>query len=535
VALKPAIDYTNKDFSSLRQAMLDLARFRLPEWVDRSPADLGVLLVDLFAYMGDVILYYQDRIANESFLPTATERRSVLNLLRLIGYELAPPVAASADLTLIFKVPAVGESTQVTIPLGAQFATKPSDSSAVQVFEYLGPDLQIDLQNFGLGQLARPVYAGLPIRNCHSVPTEVLGSSTGEPNQQFRLAQTPLILESLLVEVNEGAGFVAWDRRDNLVYHTDDQGRVLLSGPDSHDYYIQYDENDIGWVIFGDGVYGRSPMVGTNNIRATYRVGGGAAGNVATGAIVDPRTQIRLLDSVTNPRAAAGGADRESIDHAVRFGPQAFRSASRAVTLNDFVALTHQAGGIAKVRARSHSWNQVDLFIAPEGDTCRVAPDDLKQRLIAYFEDKRMVGTFVHIQDPTCSPIEVQVRVVAEHHFNAESVRQGVEAAIRKYLSFTNVDFAQTIYLSGIYQVVESVPGVFAATVTRFRRQGLEILQGVLDMRLRKLGVRTLDELPEELIRALRSEVVPEGRIEMGDFEIPSLGTLVVTAEEKLV
>src|SRR5215471_21226715 len=105
--LVPAIDYTNKDFTSLRQALLDLARSRLPEWTDRSPADLGMLLLDLFAYIGDVMLYYQDRIANESFLQTATERRSVLQMLRLIGYELKPPLAAAADLTLIFKpVPA---------------------------------------------------------------------------------------------------------------------------------------------------------------------------------------------------------------------------------------------------------------------------------------------------------------------------------------------------------------------------------------------------------------------------------------------
>src|SRR5687767_11433496 len=100
---QPVIDYTNKDYLSLRQAMLDLAHYRLPEWTDQGAADLGVLLVDLFAYMGDVVLYYQDRIANELFLGTATERRSVLQLLRLIGYELKPGVAAAADLTLTFK------------------------------------------------------------------------------------------------------------------------------------------------------------------------------------------------------------------------------------------------------------------------------------------------------------------------------------------------------------------------------------------------------------------------------------------------
>src|ERR1700757_169212 len=118
----PTIDYTNKDFQSLRQAMLELARYRLPEWTDQSPGDLGMLLVDLFAYMGDVVLYYQDRIANESFLATATERRSVLQLLRLIGYELRPPVTASADLTLLFKIPPVNAASVVTIRHGTQFA-----------------------------------------------------------------------------------------------------------------------------------------------------------------------------------------------------------------------------------------------------------------------------------------------------------------------------------------------------------------------------------------------------------------------------
>ena len=143
--IRPAIDYTNKDFASLRQAMLDLAVYRVPEWTDHSPADLGVLLVDLFAYMGDIILYYQDRIASESFLHTASERRSVLHLLRLIGYELKPPVPATAMLTLTFDPPAPGQPTTVKIPNGARFATKPQGSTPSISFEYLGPDLTVDL------------------------------------------------------------------------------------------------------------------------------------------------------------------------------------------------------------------------------------------------------------------------------------------------------------------------------------------------------------------------------------------------------
>src|SRR5215213_1051117 len=96
------VDYTSKDYESLRESLLEVARERLPEWTDHSPNDLGVLLVELFAYMGDIVLHHQDRLAGESYLPTALERRSAVHLLRLVGDQLRPARPASADLTLLF-------------------------------------------------------------------------------------------------------------------------------------------------------------------------------------------------------------------------------------------------------------------------------------------------------------------------------------------------------------------------------------------------------------------------------------------------
>jgi len=114
------IDYTNKDYNSLLTALLQLASEKLPEWTDQSPNDLGVMLLELVAAMGDSLFYNQDRIAGESFLETAIERRSLVHLLRLIGYELRPALAASADLTLLFKSGATGS---VTISPFAAFKT----------------------------------------------------------------------------------------------------------------------------------------------------------------------------------------------------------------------------------------------------------------------------------------------------------------------------------------------------------------------------------------------------------------------------
>jgi uncharacterized phage protein gp47/JayE len=534
----PAIDYTNKDFASLRQAMLDLARYRLPEWTDQSPADLGNLLVDLFAYMGDIVLYYQDRIANELFLATATERRSVQQLLRLVGYELRPPVAAAADLNLLFNPPAVAQPSVVTVPFGAQFTAQ--NNGQVQTFEYLGPDLQIDLNSAQV----RPangglrLFSGLPVRHSQSRPQEILGSSSGEPNQSFRLSQAPVLLDSLVVEVNEGAGWVTWARRENLLYYIGADGRVMISGPDARDYAVQFDEQNYAWVVFGDGVFGRRPPTGVNNLRATYRTGGGAAGNVPSGAIISVATPITLLNSVTNPLPAAGGADAESLDHAVRFGPLAFRSGQRAVTLADFVALAHQAGGIAKVRARSVGWNQVELFIAPEGIASAPAPidlkvpEDLRKRILSFFEDRRMASVFVQIQNPVIVPIDVTLEITPDPHYHASRVRQEVESTLQALFAFERVDFGYPLYLSDVYSAVEALASVVAVNVTRFRRQSSTSPAPDLQSQLQSLNLAAMPGLNELIQRAMTLQVEADGRIEIGEVELPTLGRLEISLRE---
>jgi hypothetical protein len=538
MATIPTIDYTNKDFQSLRRAMLDLARYRLPEWTDQSPSDLGSLLIDLFAYMGDVLLYYQDRVANESFPVTAVERRSVLNLMRLIGYQLAPPVPASVELSLIFNAPAPAASSIVTIPQGAQFATAPAGGLPAQTFEYLDPNSDIDLRSDQVQIRAdgKLVYSGLSLLQSSQQPTSVLGSSTGEPNLMFSIPGTPVILSTLLVEVNEGSGWVSWDRRDSLLYDTAADGSISLSASDARDYYVQFDENDVAWVVFGDGTYGRRPPVGVNNIRATYRLGGGSAGNVPANSITVANTAIPLLDSVTNPLPAAGGADHEDISHAVAFGPLAFRSGQRAVTLNDYVALAQQAGGVAKVRGQAPNWNTIELYVAPQGDSLSPVPEQLRRSLISYFEDKRMAGTFVEILDATAVPIDISIELVYDKRYRPDAVRQAAESAVQDLLAFANVDFAQPLYLSDVYGKVEALAGVTAMTVLRFRRE--DSAAALLTAPLPALTISQLAaQLPgidvNALIqRALQIDVATDGRIEIQEFEIPVLGNLDITLVE---
>lgn len=458
---QPIIDFTNKDYASLREAMLELARESLPEWTDQSPNDLGVVLVELFAYMGDILLHYQDRIANESYLETAIERRSVINLLRLIGYELRPPTPASADLTLLFKEQAAGT---VTIDTGAAFQTTAKATGEPVGFQYLRDPLDIVLDGLPLithtdGKSYKR-FATLPVLQVDAaVANEILGSSDGGNGQRFRLARVPLIKEYLEVRVDEGAGPVLWMHRDSLL--------SSLAG-DRH-YTLRREENDIAVVEFGDGRHAKVPRRGRNNITATYRVGGGSKGNVPPYTIVKAASSIDQLALVFNEAPATSGADAESSSEAVARGPQLFRAQERAVTAADFEAHA-KAFGVGKARARAASWNRIELYVAPMGGG--QPTDTLKEDLRTYFEDKRIMTSILDIRDPDYVNVCISGTLEIDAYHFAEQVQQRVANAIADLLAFENVNFQDTLYLSKVYEAIESIEGVLSVFVSRLAKRG---------------------------------------------------------------
>ncbi len=73
----PVIDYTARDYDTIRKLLLDRLALTTPDWAERNPADLGTTLVELLAYTGDQISYQQDAVATEAYLDTARRRVSV--------------------------------------------------------------------------------------------------------------------------------------------------------------------------------------------------------------------------------------------------------------------------------------------------------------------------------------------------------------------------------------------------------------------------------------------------------------------------
>ena len=131
---QPVIDYMARDFESFRRVLLDHAATHWPEWRERHLPDVGNMLVDLMAYFGSELAYYQDRVARETTLVGATQPRSLRAHARLMDYEIAPPLAAHGLLDV--QVDPAGAATSGVLTAGTEVWALTTDGQ--QIFYEIG-------------------------------------------------------------------------------------------------------------------------------------------------------------------------------------------------------------------------------------------------------------------------------------------------------------------------------------------------------------------------------------------------------------
>ena len=456
----PPVDYTSKDWAAFRDDMEDAISIRLKEWTSRSPNDFGIVLIELFAYTADILSFYGDRIANEAFLPTAVLRSSVLNIAKMLDYRPIGNIAATVS--LVFKTRSGGGS--VTIPAGTQVSTAPVTGQTPVIFETNVPVTIADAAT-GTDNQSTPILATQGV-TAGALPTrEPVGTSNGGLDQAFTLFSSPVIEGSQHIFVDEGSGATEWVYYDNLID----------AGPDDPAYTTFTDENGILNVIFGDNVNGRVPSNGAL-ITATYRVGGGAAGNVGSGTLITLiKTASNPLTNVTgvnNAASAQGGADAESLDDIRVNAPRSLTTIDRAVTLADYAALAIKAGA-AKAKAQAAVYTSVNLFVAPpSGDVAPIASAALKATIQNYLANRKMINATVLLMDPTYVSISISANVQVLPTFNQETVRLDAEKAVRSVLAYANSNFGDRVTVSEIYKALNGTTGVDYANVTVLSRTG---------------------------------------------------------------
>src|SRR5262245_28594668 len=119
---EPVIDYLAKDYASFRQLLVDLIPQLNPGWIESNSSDLGMALLELLAFEGDNLSYFQDAVANEAYLDTARQRASAKKHARLVDYPMHD--GRNAWAFVHFQVGSNGAISPRKIPLGTKILSR---------------------------------------------------------------------------------------------------------------------------------------------------------------------------------------------------------------------------------------------------------------------------------------------------------------------------------------------------------------------------------------------------------------------------
>lgn len=451
----PTIDYSNRDYDNIRADLLARASELIPEWTSRESSDFGVMLVDLWAYLSDVLHYYIDRAASEAFITTATQRESMLAIASLFDYYPRLQTAATSTVTVVGSDIPAGDT--VVIPAGQVFVAPATADDPVVYFSSTA-----SASATSASSPAITVVEGQIVEN------ENLGVSTGLASQRFSLFYSKVIGNSVKVYVNEGS--VVGGEPSAIEYQYVE--RLFNSAANDRVFTLAVNANNQTEVIFGNGVNGRIPSAG-QTIEADYRYGVGARGNVAANRIsqiVDsPSPYISQLYSTTG----IGGADVESITSLKTNIPAAFATQDRAVSLQDYKDLVLGVAGVAKGTA-SYSAGTVTIYAAPftedylnYGSASLSVSSDLQDAIISYYEPRQMIGASVAAASAIAlTAVDITATVYVLPSFVASSVKSAVETALDELFDFDVVFFDQTLSKGQIYRKILNVPGVDYVTIS---------------------------------------------------------------------
>ena len=461
----PSVDYTSRDYTSILADMTRLIPNFSPTWTNRDPADFGMTLLELFAYMGDILNYYIDRAANEAFITTATQRQSVLEIASLLGY--TPTDASASTVTLTFQN---STGSDIIVPAGTQVATSlVANATTSQIIFETDSEVTVPAKVGTVnGSITVAATQGETVSN------EIIGISDGTASQVFSLFNKSVINNSIKITIS-GVDYT------HVEYLIDSSGYSAV-------FSAITDAEDVTYVTFGDSISGRIPPNGAQ-IYATYRIGGGVIGNVASGTIkyiinVPGGTipaGLTVLNQdiyVSGDGAASGGADAESTNSIRINAPLSVRAINRAVSLSDYSYLAVQVSGVSKAISRADVYTSVTVYLAPTGDA-GVANDNvtptatfnsIATAVEAYLIDKAPANTTITFQPPKYAGVKLDVSITVSPQSSQSAVTNAVKAALVNLFAYDNVLFNDTIYVSDVYNAINSVSGVANQKINKMVR-----------------------------------------------------------------
>lgn len=428
-------DYTDKDFDSLRARMFNLIAGVFPTWTAQQVANFGNIMVDLFSFTGDVLFKYQDNQAGDSRIVTATQRKNLIALVKLIGYEPSTATASQVDATLSIPSAVAGD---VVIPSGTVVRTK-NVSDPIKFRLLLNATIPAGSTS----------VSGQTSENAELEQDSF--TSPGTPNLSLILGTVPYIDTTTVISAGNGV-------------YTEVDNFLSTTGTDRH-FTVTVDQNDQATVRFGDGSTGVIP---TGTITVDYKVGGGASGQVEAntvqvieGTFTDAfGTTVQV--SVNNPSESTPAANRQTVEQIRQAAPESIRVLNRTVAREDYEINAKKLPEVARAlmltsnEDTSIGENTGFLFVIPVGGGLPTA--DLKAQVLT-----QVTVTFpntltfnVTVSDPVLNAVDIRTVVFLSKGAIAANVDAAIRSNLASFFDILNSDGTQNESIDFGFNFVET-------------------------------------------------------------------------------
>lgn len=459
------IDFTATDFVTMRASLIDYIKAVYPlDYTHFVESDLGMMFIELVAYMGAVNSMKADMLANENFLATAKNRTSVKKLFELIGVRMKGPLSAAADAKITLDTSTTGyvigpEARVINI-------TSPEDGAPLtftiyKVINGLVADANaaasVILVSSEAINAALTVYTNIVLQEGALVVDSGNFIST-EGVKSVKLSQSPVVEGSVEVVITSQNTAIAgaYNSVDSLFFASSTSDKV---------FEVVYDENYAATVVFGDNVNGVSPE---QNAAYTiiYRVGGGSRGNITSNYInstVAGSDGVTTINStITNTSVATGGSNAETVEHAKKWAPLTFSRQNRCVTLADYTVWANNyistygtvGKAIAATRKAYCSANIIDIYVLEKASDLQLqkATSEFKSQLLTAVQTQKMVTDEIVVVDGLIRTLDlvINVRVDKELEKHEEVVKNKVRDKVLTYMNVDNIDFGQALILADL-------------------------------------------------------------------------------------
>ena len=377
------VNYLNKDFSSLKQSLVNYAEAYFPNtYKDFNETSPGMMLIEMSAYVGDVMSFYIDQQYKEMLLPLAEERRNIINMAKMLGYKVKPIIPSFVNLSFTSEVNALSTNrAEVDYSNASTFTegvtkTKTFTITSPQKFRRITlPETNVidiisckDSNNNEWYEVDFLAQDQVPIKK-HYAQDDLRDNAYTDIDGIEYTTDVPVPYS--LQYIKSTKRFTRETNNDNTTSMVFGNG-ILKNGTIVDENFLDLEQ--LGIIIPGQtgdlnssidpllgdeySTLGETPIQTTLTI--TYRVGGGIEANASVGDLTSIiGTPTKLVDGgagivgVTNETPAIGGADEEDADEIREKAKAFFTTQNRCVTKEDYEArvmnMSSRFGNIAKV------------------------------------------------------------------------------------------------------------------------------------------------------------------------------------------